>query len=188
MSERGICSVFSSERFDGSFTKTCHHHRWQQPDRCWIRLGKTICFESLKFTVDRFGNPSLSPEGNDSVIVFIGMVHSGSPSLHIILEESYNKGDTASGGGGSSGLPGPRGCNVVTLIVPIATTPSSESTPVLLTIPTTPLRTATPQPGTGLLSEQQQSYQEEQQSRAHDRQVHTERGATEWQGERDGSH
>jgi hypothetical protein len=34
-------------------------------------LGETICFESLKFITDRFGNLSLSPEGNDSGNVFM---------------------------------------------------------------------------------------------------------------------
>jgi hypothetical protein len=38
-------------------------------------LGKTIFFESLEFTADHFGNLRLSPEGNDSSAIFIGMVH-----------------------------------------------------------------------------------------------------------------
>jgi hypothetical protein len=53
---------------------------------------------------------------------------------------------------------------MVTLTVTIATTPLSESILVLLTIPAVLLRTATPQPGTELLLEQQQAYQEEQQA------------------------
>jgi hypothetical protein len=36
---------------------------------------------------------------------------------------------------------------------PITTTPPPKGTPVLLTIPTVPLWTAAPQPGTGLLHE-----------------------------------
>jgi hypothetical protein len=32
----------------------------------WLTPGETICFESLEFTANRFGNLSLSPEGNDS--------------------------------------------------------------------------------------------------------------------------
>jgi hypothetical protein len=127
-------------------------------------LGETICFGSLEFTADFFGNLSLSPEGNDSVAIFIELVHNGSPSLHTILEESFDKGDTASGRGGNSGIPGRQGCNVVTPTVPIATTPPPEGTLVLLTIPTVPLRTAAPQPDTRLLPKQQQAYQEEQQA------------------------
>jgi hypothetical protein len=96
--------------------------------------GETICFGSLEFIADHFSNLSLSPEGNDSGTVFIGMVPNESPSLHTILEESSDESDTTLGGGGSSSFHDPRGCNVVTPIVPIATTPPSESTPTLLTL------------------------------------------------------
>jgi hypothetical protein len=101
--------------------------------------GKTIFFGSLDFIADRLGNLSLSPQGNDSTIIFFGMVHNGSSSLHTILEESSDEGDMVSSGGGSSCFLGPRGCNVVTPIVPIATALPSENTLVLLTIPTVPL-------------------------------------------------
>jgi hypothetical protein len=67
------------------------------------------------------------------------MVHYGSPSLHAILEESVDEGDTTSSGGGSSGFPISRGCNMVTPTVSIITTPPSEGIPVHLTIPTVPL-------------------------------------------------
>jgi hypothetical protein len=113
--------------------------------------SETICFGSLEFTVDRFSNMSLSPEAQDLGAIFIGMVHSESPSLHIILRESFDEGNVASGGGGSSGFPGPRACNVVTPTIPIATTPLLKNTLALLTIPTTQLWTATPQLGIGLL-------------------------------------
>jgi hypothetical protein len=120
--------------------------------------GETIYFGSMEFTADLFGNLSLSPKGNDSGVVFIGIVHSGSTSLHTILEESSDKGDTTSCRGGSFGFLNPRGFNVVTPIVLIVTTPPSESIPALLTIPMVRLRTATPQLGTRLLPEQQQAY------------------------------
>jgi hypothetical protein len=72
-------------------------------------VGETICFGSLEFITVRIGNLSLSPEENDSGAVFIGMVHSRSPSLHTIIMESFDEGDTASGGWGSSSFPGPQG-------------------------------------------------------------------------------
>jgi hypothetical protein len=50
--------------------------------------GEIICFGSLEFTVDCFGNLSLSPEGNDPGVTFEGMVHSGLLSLHTVLEQS----------------------------------------------------------------------------------------------------
>jgi hypothetical protein len=69
--------------------------------------GETICFGSLEFTADRFGCLSLSPKGQDSGTVFVGMVHSGPPSLHTTLEELSDEGDTTLGEGGISGLPDP---------------------------------------------------------------------------------
>jgi hypothetical protein len=69
--------------------------------------GETICFGILEFITDRFGDLSLSPEGNDSGAMFIGMVHNGLPYLHTILEESSDEGDIASGEGGSSGISSP---------------------------------------------------------------------------------
>jgi hypothetical protein len=114
---------------------------------------KPICFGSLEFTIDRFSNLSLSPKGEDSAAIFVGMVHSGSPSLHTILEESSHEGDAASGGEGSFRFLDPRWCNMVTPTVPIATTPPPKNTPTLLTILTTQLWTTTPQPAIGLLLE-----------------------------------
>jgi hypothetical protein len=61
--------------------------------------GESICFGSLEFTADRFGCPSLSPKGDDSGTVFIGMMHNGSPSLYTILEESSDEGGTTLGKG-----------------------------------------------------------------------------------------
>jgi hypothetical protein len=89
----------------------------------------------------------------------MGMGHNGSPSLHTILEESTGKDDSASSTGGSSGLSISQKCNVVTLTVPIATTPLSEGTLVLLTIPTVLLWTIVPQPDNGRPPEWLWAYQ-----------------------------
>jgi hypothetical protein len=88
-------------------------------------LGETIRFGSLAFITDCFGNFGLSNEGNVIGIVLVGMAHNRSLSLHTILEESVDEGDTTSSEGGSSGFPISRGCNMVTPIVPITTTPMS---------------------------------------------------------------
>jgi hypothetical protein len=74
----------------------------------------TIHFEDPEFIDDHFDNKSLSPEGIDSSAAFMGMVHSGSPSLHAILK-SASKGDSASIGGESSIFPIPWECNMVTI-------------------------------------------------------------------------
>jgi hypothetical protein len=115
-------------------------------------LGKTICFRSLEFTTNHFGDLNLSHEGNDSAAIFLRMIHSRLPSLHMVLEESTDGDDTTSNGRGSSGLPIPRGCNVVTPTVPITTTPPLENTPALLAIPIVSLHTIVPQPNTELPS------------------------------------
>jgi hypothetical protein len=52
------------------------------PTGIGLTLGETICFSSLEFTADCFGRLSLSPEEGDSDALCVGMVHSGSPSLH----------------------------------------------------------------------------------------------------------
>jgi hypothetical protein len=130
--------------------------------------GGTIRLGSLEFIVDCFANLSLYPEGNDSGAFFVELVHNGSLSLHTILKESINEGGTTSSGGGSSGFPISQGCNVMT-------TPPLEGTLAPLTIPTVPLRTVVPQLDTGLPLEWSIAYQEEQQARAHARQVDAER-------------
>jgi hypothetical protein len=118
-----------------------------------LTLGGSICSGSLKITTDHIGNQSLSPEGNDAGAVFMGMVRSGSPSQHTTLKESFNEGDATSGGGVSSSFPRPRGCNMVTPVVPITTTPMLENTSTLLTFSMVQLQTAAPQLGTMLLLE-----------------------------------
>jgi hypothetical protein len=126
-------------------------------------LGETSHFGSLKFIADRFCNLSLSPEGNDSGAAFIGMAHSGSPSLHTIFKESTDQDDTTSSGGGNSSFPISRGCNMLTLTIPITTTLPPKGTLAHLAIPMIPLRIAALQPDTRLLPDQQQAYQEERQ-------------------------
>jgi hypothetical protein len=64
-------------------------------------------FGCLEFTADQHGLLSLSPQKWDSGTIFIGMVHSGSPSLCTTLEESSNEDHTASGTEGRSGSPDP---------------------------------------------------------------------------------
>jgi hypothetical protein len=118
----------------------------------------------LEFIVDRFGDQSLSPKGNDSCVIFVGMVHSGLSSLHMVLEESTDEDNTTLDGRGSSSLPIPQGSNVVTLAIPISTTPLPENTPALLTIPTSLQYTAVPQPDTRLPPDRLEAYQEEQQA------------------------
>jgi hypothetical protein len=59
-------------------------------------IGETIRFGSLQFIADRSSSLSLSPEGNDSDAIFVRMVHSGSSSLHTILKEFTDEGDTTS--------------------------------------------------------------------------------------------
>jgi hypothetical protein len=94
-----------------------------------LALGEIIHSGSLEFTANHLGRLSLSYEESDSDPSFVGMVHSGLPSLHTTLENSSGEGHTISGAGRSSESPNPRGCNVETLTVPITTTPASESTP-----------------------------------------------------------
>jgi hypothetical protein len=61
--------------------------------------GETICFGSLEFSAECFGNLSLSDEGKVSCVVIMWMVHSRLQSLHTILEDSVDEGDTSSSGG-----------------------------------------------------------------------------------------
>jgi hypothetical protein len=68
-------------------------------------LGETIHFGSFEFIANCFSSLSLSPKGNDSGAVFMGMTHSGSPSLHTILEDSTDKFYMTSSGEGSFGFP-----------------------------------------------------------------------------------
>jgi hypothetical protein len=120
---------------------------------------KSIHCVRLEFITDCFEILSLSPEGNDSRVIFMGMVHSGSPSLHTILDESISEEESASSDMGTSGFPISQGCNVVTPVVPNIAILPPEGTSVLLTILMTPLRTTVPQPNTRLLPERLWDYQ-----------------------------
>jgi hypothetical protein len=74
--------------------------------------GGTIHLGSLASIANRFGSLSLSPEGNDSCVIFTGVVRTRSPSLHAILEESANEDDWTSsewGGGGAPSSPSIKG-------------------------------------------------------------------------------
>jgi hypothetical protein len=82
-------------------------------------LGETIHFGSLEFTTDRLGHLNLSPKQWDSRAIFIGMVHSGSPTLHTAFKDSSDEGSAATR------------CNVVTPTIPITTTLVPENTPAL---------------------------------------------------------
>jgi hypothetical protein len=97
------------------------------PTGASLAPGSTIHFGSLEFTVDRLSRLSLSPQEGDSSAIFIGMVHSGTPSLHTTLEETSDEDGATSGARGSSGSPDPRRCNVVTPTDPITTTPLPPS-------------------------------------------------------------
>jgi hypothetical protein len=79
------------------------------PTDVGLTPGETISFGSLELTIDCFGRLSLSPERDDSGALFIGMMHSMSPSLHTVHEESSSEGGVAlgEGGGGSSRSPVP---------------------------------------------------------------------------------
>jgi hypothetical protein len=125
--------------------------------------GKTILFGSLEFIANHFNNLSFSPEGNDLGTVFMGMVHSRSPSLDTIFEDSTSEDDLASSDGGSPNFPLSQGCNVVTPTIPIITTPSLKGTPMPQTIPTVPLWTIMLQSDTKLLPKRLRVNQEEHQ-------------------------
>jgi hypothetical protein len=87
------------------------------------------------------------------------MLHSGSPSLHTTLKDSSDVGSVTLGAKGSSGFPDPRGCNVVTSILPITATSAPENTLAHLTILMVTVRTTAPQPGMEILPDQQSAYQ-----------------------------
>jgi hypothetical protein len=119
-----------------------------------LAASETICFGSLEFIVDTLSRLSLSFEESDSGAIFVGMVHSGSPSLDTTLEVSSGEGSAISSAGGTPN-PQPRGCNVVTPTVPITSMMTLGNTPVLQTIPMVKVQTAAPRSGMELLPDQQ---------------------------------
>jgi hypothetical protein len=68
----------------------------------------------------------------------MGMVFSGSPLLHTILEVLPSEDNSVSCDEESRSCPIPWECNVVTSVIPIATTPPTEETPALRTMPAVP--------------------------------------------------
>jgi hypothetical protein len=70
-----------------------------------LPLAKLFTWSSLEFIADCVNSLSLSAKGNDSGVVFVGIAHSGSPSLHTILEDSTDEFNTASTRGGGFRLP-----------------------------------------------------------------------------------
>jgi hypothetical protein len=74
-----------------------------------LAAGSTIHFGNLEFTADHLGCLNFSPQEWDSSVVFIGMLHNGSLSLHIALEESFDEDDAISGVGGALDPLAPKG-------------------------------------------------------------------------------
>jgi hypothetical protein len=140
------------------------HRQRQQPHWCRSSSGQYHPLWWPQVYRRSLWPPKSLPQGWDSGALFIGMVYSGSPSRCTHLKESSGEDSTTSGARGSMGPPGPRGCNVVTLMDPIIAALVPESTPTLQTIPTVTVQTAEPQPGMEHLPDQQQAYQEEQQA------------------------
>jgi hypothetical protein len=141
---RGICSVLSLSILMVHSPKLIVIADDKHQIGVSFALGETVNFRSLEFIVDHFSSLRLSDKGNVSGSMFMGMAHNGSSSLHTILEDSVNKGDTTSSGGSSSGFPISRECNVLTLSVPIMTTPPSKDSSTPLTIVTILLWTTAP--------------------------------------------
>jgi hypothetical protein len=90
------------------------------------------------------------PDGNDSSAAVRGMAHNGSPSLHTILEESPNEGE-------SSSSPLLRACKAVITIVLSTITSLPEEPPVPQTMSMRPQQAVAPAP----LPEQLTAHREE---------------------------
>jgi hypothetical protein len=79
------------------------------PTDVGLAPGETIHFGSLEFTSDRLDHLSLSLEVGDSGTIFVGMVHSESPSLHTTLQDSSDESTAAKGAGGALNPLAPKG-------------------------------------------------------------------------------
>jgi hypothetical protein len=100
---RGVCSMLSFEHYDGSFISIRYHHQWQELDCGGFTLGNIVHFGSLEFIVKCFSSLTLSPKGNDSSTIFMGMArHPCEPVLRTPPMSSIH---LLAGGGGELRLP-----------------------------------------------------------------------------------
>jgi hypothetical protein len=105
-------------------------------------LGETVHFGSFKFIADHFNGLRLSPRRGDSGAAFMGLTHSGTPSLcQAMIEDSAKEFHMASGGEGASPTP-------------VTTTPWMENVPATQATMTVPPWMVAPRPDTGLPFEQ----------------------------------
>jgi hypothetical protein len=125
-------------------------------------LDETIRFGSLEFIIDCFDSVSLSPKGSDSSAIFVGRIHSRSPSLRAMIEESTNMFYMASSGEGSSNLPISWRHGTGAPPTPITATTWLEDAPTTQTMTMVPPWTLTPRPDTGLPLERQHTFREGQ--------------------------
>jgi hypothetical protein len=84
-----------------------------------------------------------SPPGGDSGASFVGMTHSGLPSLQAMIEDSTDEFYMASSGGGSSSLLVSQRLSTGASPSPTATTRWLEDAPATQTMMTVPPRAAT---------------------------------------------
>jgi hypothetical protein len=82
----GFALCLSSRRSDGSLSKLVVITNDSNLFGVKLAWGETIHFGNLEFITGCFDNLSLSTEWNDLGAVFVGMAHSGSLSLHALLE------------------------------------------------------------------------------------------------------
>jgi hypothetical protein len=113
-------------------------------------LGEIIHFGSLEFITYYFNSLCLSPKGSESCTIFVGTTHSGSPSLHAMIEDSTDEFHTASSREASSGLPASRRHGTGAPPAPIATIPWPEDAPCTQTMTMAPPQTLSPRLDTGL--------------------------------------
>jgi hypothetical protein len=125
-------------------------------------FDEPIRFGSMEFIFDCFVSLSLSPKGSGSGAVFMGMAHSGSPSLRTILEDFADELYMTSSGEGSSDFPISRRRSMGTMPTPLATTPWSEDAPATQTMAIDPPHTIMPLPDTGLPPDRWHTYWEGQ--------------------------